>query len=97
VAGYTSKPANLLYLSVFVAGGIGASIARLRPDGMARPILAIALLKLSMPVAALLLGVSALEAPPGTGVIMILNSAFAALFAPSAFLFWRARRNPALA
>ena len=91
--GSSSNPANLLYLSSFVVGGIGAWIARVRSAGMARTMLAVALVQFMIPFIALLLGTPALEAPPGVVVIVTLNSGFAAMFALSALLFWRASRT----
>ncbi|MGB0513418.1 MAG: hypothetical protein ACPGJE_01105 [Wenzhouxiangellaceae bacterium] len=93
IIGSSNNPANLLYISVFVAGGIGAWVSRLRPGGMARTMVAVALVQLMIPLAALLSGTPALEQSPGVVAIVILNSGFAAMFALSAFLFRHADRR----
>jgi hypothetical protein len=79
--GDEENPANLMYGGVLAVGIIGATIARFRPDGMARALFATAL-------AQMLVGVIALIAELGSmRDALILNSFFAALWVGSALLF----------
>ncbi len=75
-------PANLLYGGVLAIGFIGSIIARFRPRGMARALLATA-------IAQALVGALALRLPNTAGPtqIVVLHSLFVALFVGAALLF----------
>lgn len=83
VIGDEGNPANLMYIGVLAVGIIGTTIARLRPDGMARAMFATA-------IAQMMVGVVALIA--GLGPTLMLDGSFAALWVGSALLFRRATR-----
>lgn len=84
IIGNEDNPANLMYGGVLAVGIIGAIIARLRPEGMARALFATAL-------AQVLVGVIALIA--GLGPLLILDGFLVALWVGSALLFRRAARK----
>ncbi len=99
-------PINLLYLGVIVTGIVGALIAKLEPLGLARALIAMAMVQLLVPVIALviwkagwqeaLMDPNSPHAPfaPGIGPVFILNSVFAMALVASALLFRHsARRN----
>lgn len=89
--GSEDNPANLLYVGVFAVGIIGAGIARFRPHGMARALLATAIAQALVPVIALIIFRPPVSfGDPGVVGVFILNGFFAALFALSAWLFRRA-------
>jgi len=84
-------PANLLYVAVLAIGFFGAIIARFQPRGLARALFATAL-------AQALVGAIALKLPNTASPtqIVILHSAFVAMFAGAALLFrYAAERVPA--
>lgn len=81
IIGSEDNPANLLAFGVIAVGAIGACIARFRPAGMARALLATAL-------AQVLLGLIALLA--GTANALAATGLFVALWLLSAWLFRRA-------
>lgn len=91
VIGEEGERADLMYGGVLGVGVIGAVIARFRPQGMARALLAVALAQALVAVIALITGkhqaaiTSAFE-------IVGLNAFFVALFSTSAWLFRRAAR-----
>jgi hypothetical protein len=85
---------NVLYLGVVAVGIAGSAIARLRPEGMARVLLAMALTQVSVALIALIAGKAD---APGSSVsdIVGVNAFFVALSVASAWLFRRAaRRRP---
>jgi hypothetical protein len=89
IIGSEDNPANLMYagvLAVAVAGGI---LARFRPAGMARAMIAAALAQALIGVGALVGGLGAAE-PPGALGILVLNGFFAAAWLVAAWLFRRA-------
>lgn len=90
--GSEGDPANLAYLGVLVVGIVGAFIARLRPLGMACALLAAALAQALIALTALAArGLGYLSSEPLE--ILGVNGLFVALFAGSAWLFWRAARR----
>lgn len=91
VIGADGDPANAMYLGVLAVGIIGAVMARLRPDGMARALFAMALAQAVVAGIALILGLGAPWSPPAE--IVLLNGFFAALFVGSAELFRYAARE----
>lgn len=88
IIGRDGDPANLMYFGVLAIGIIGALIARFRPRGMARALLATALAQASVAVIALVAGLGY----PWSGPLelSVLNGFFVALFVASAWLFSRA-------
>ena len=94
VIGETGDRADLMYGGVLAVGIIGAFLARFRPHGMARALLATALAQALVAVIALLAGKH--QAPiSSVPEILGLNGIFVALFLGSALLFRQAaRRQP---
>jgi hypothetical protein len=86
IIGSEDNPANLMYGAVLAVGLIGAAIARFRPQGMARALVATA-------IAQGLVAVIALVA--GLGYTLLLTGAFMALWLTSARLFRKAAREQA--
>lgn len=82
--GTEDDPANLMYGGVLAVGIIGAIIARFRPHGMARALLATALAQALVAVIALIAGL---------GFTFILTGFFVALWLISAWLFLKAARG----
>jgi hypothetical protein len=81
IIGSENNPANLMYLAVLAVGSVGALVARFRPQGMARALVAMALAQALVGVIAV---VARLEATPA------LDGVFVALWIASALLFRRA-------
>ncbi len=91
IIGSENNNANLMYGGVLLVGAIGAIIARLKPEGMARALFATALAQTLVAVIAL---VGRLGAPySGPFEIIAINGAFVALFVGSAVLFAKAARG----
>lgn len=91
IIGTEKNPANLMYVGVLGVGAIGAIIARLRPQGMARALFATALAQMLVPVIALIFWNSqVMSEPPGVLGVFGLNAFFAMLFVGSGLLFRRA-------
>lgn len=88
--GQDGDPANRMYFGVLAAGLIGAVIARLRPLGMARALLAMALAQAV--VTAIALGTGLGRPWSGPAELLLLNGFFVALFVAAAWLFGRAAR-----
>jgi hypothetical protein len=86
------NPANAMYGGVLLVGLIGAAIARLRPDGMARALFATALAQFLVPVIALFFWRH--NFAPGALPVFGLNACFVMLFVGSALLFRHAARQP---
>ena len=86
---------NLMYFGVLAIGIIGALIARLRPQGMARALFAMAIAQMLVPVIVLTIpnfrGV--LVEPPGVVGVFGLNAFFVMLWIGSAWLFRKAARE----
>jgi hypothetical protein len=91
IIGKDGDPANLMYLGVLAVGMIGAVMARLRPAGMARALLAMALAQALVAAMALIAGLGS----PWSGPVelLLLNGFFVALFVGSAWLFRKAARE----
>lgn len=83
--GAENNPANLLFAGVLAIGLLGAVITRFQPDGMARAMIATAIVQA-------LVGVIALIAEPVTA---IPTGFFVALWLLSAWLFAKAAREHA--
>ena len=89
IIGADGDPANRMYFGVLAVGIISAILARLRPDGMARALLAAAVAQAAVTAIAL---VARLGLPySGPAELVVLNGFFIACFAGSAWLF----RHPA--
>jgi hypothetical protein len=91
IIGSESNPMNLMYLGVVGIAVIGALIAHLQSEGMARALFATAMAQAVVPVIALIAQPHVILAqPPGVVGFFVLNSFFVLLFASSALLFRRA-------
>lgn len=92
IIGSENHPANVLYFGALAVGVAGAALARLRPRGMALAMLVTALC-LAV-IGGLALG--PVWSPPdgNTHEILLITGFFMALFAGSAWLFWRAGQAP---
>jgi hypothetical protein len=89
--GDESFEANLLFAGVLAIGGIGAIISRLRAQGMANTLFAMAFAQLSVPVITLIFWESAFTLEMVQ--VFTLNTFFIVLFLSSALLFQRAQRS----
>jgi hypothetical protein len=88
---------NLMYFGVLAIGIGGALIARLKPQGMALALFAMAIAQMLVPLIVLAIPNlrGALWEPPGLVGIFVLNAFFALLWIGSAWLFRKAVRNQA--
>ncbi|AXB43699.1 hypothetical protein [Amycolatopsis albispora] len=97
VIGVEGDRADLMYFGVLAVGVVGAVLARFRPAGMARALVATAAAQALVTVLAFAAGK---HESPATSVLELLglNGFFAALFLGSAWLFRRAepRKPPVL-
>ena len=91
IIGKDGDPANMMYFGVIAVGIIGAIISRLRPTGMARTLLAMALAQALVALIALIAGLGLPWSGPAE--IILLNGIFIAMFVGSAWLFKRAVAN----
>lgn len=92
VIGEDGDRADLMYGGVLAVGIIGAVIARFRPEGMARALLAMAVTTAAVGVIALIAGKH--QAPISSVYEIVgLNGFFATLFLASAWLFRRSARH----
>ena len=91
IIGKDGDPANLMYGGVLAVGIAGAVVARFRPAGMARALLATAVAQALVAGIALAAGLGR----PWSGAleIVLLNGFFVALFVGSALLFRKAARG----
>ncbi|TNC46004.1 hypothetical protein FHG66_19640 [Rubellimicrobium rubrum] len=89
--GSERNPANLVYGGVIVIGLIGAGLARLLPEGMARVMVATALAQVVVPLVALIGGVGVAGPVSMVDVIMV-TALFATLWLIAARLFGMAAR-----
>lgn len=83
---------NFMYFGVLAIGIVGALVARLQPQGMARALFAMAVAQLLVPVIVLIIPSlrDSLWEPPGVVGVFVLNAAFAVLWIGSAWLFRKA-------
>lgn len=91
IIGQDGAPANLMYAGVLAVGITGAILARLRPLGMARTLIATALAQALVAAIALIGGLGLPWSGPAE--ILLLNGFFIALFAASAWLFRHVARS----
>lgn len=96
IIGTEDDPANLMHGGVLAVGIVGAVLARFRPHGMARALVAAALAQALVAVVALAAGWGS-TAPGWPGAILVLTALFAALWLISAWLFGKAARQQATA
>jgi hypothetical protein len=92
IIGSEDNPANMLYGGVLLIGLIGAGLARLRSDGMARALFAMAIVQSLVPVIALIIWKHDFD--PGVLPVLGLNACFVTLFVGSALLFRHAAHHP---
>lgn len=85
IIGSEDNPANLMYLGVLAVLIVGALVAQLRPQGMARVLFTTALAQASVTVIALIT-----ERSANMIQLVMLNAFFVALWVGSALLFRRA-------
>jgi hypothetical protein len=81
-------PANMMYFGVLLIGLIGAVIAQLKPQGMARAMFATAFAILLVPAIVLIIGAPANA--NGIAALFGLHGVFAMLFIGSGLLFLKA-------
>jgi hypothetical protein len=88
-------PNDLMYIVVPVVGIIGAIIARFRPHGMARAMLATALALMLVPVIVVIAGLNLVPISMSELIsfTLVQNGLFAALYVGSALLFRKAARK----
>jgi hypothetical protein len=91
VIGFEENPANLMYGGVLAVGFIGAIIAELRPQGMARALFAMAFAQALVAAIALIFELDAPVNQPAQ--VVFLNGFFVVLFVGSALLFRSAARE----
>ena len=86
--GADGDPANAMYAGVLAVGAVGALVSRLRPRGMARTLVGMALAQALVAAIALFGGLGR----PWSGPLEIVlsNGFFVTLFVASAWLFRRA-------
>lgn len=91
IIGADGDPANRMYFGVIALGIIGALIARFRPRGMARTLVAMAVVQALIAVIALVAGLGY----PWSGPLelVLLNGFFIAMFVTSAWVFIRAEQR----
>jgi hypothetical protein len=88
IIGEDGDPANRMYAAVPAVGVLGATLARLRPLGMARTLIAMALAQAVVAAVAL---IGRLGRPwSGPAELVALNGFFIAVFTWAAWLFRRA-------
>jgi hypothetical protein len=93
VIGTEDELANLMYVGVLAVGTIGAIVARFRPHGMSRALLATALAQALVAAIALTFGLGSEWSRPVE--ILGVTGLFVALFVGSALLFRYAGRQQA--
>jgi hypothetical protein len=83
--------ADMVYLTVFGAGLVGAAVARLRPAGMARTLFIMAAVQGVIGAVVVIIQLSAF--PLFTAMkVLVLNGFFVAMFAAAGWLFLQAAR-----
>jgi hypothetical protein len=87
IIGADGDRANMMYVSVPIIGAVGAIVARLKPHGMARTLLAMALAQAVIAIIALVAGLGLPWSGPAE--IILLNGFFVAVFVGAAWLFNR--------
>ncbi len=91
IIGADGDPANRMYLGVVLVTAVGSGIARFRPVGMARTMIAAAIVQAVITAVALF---GRLGLPySGPAEILGLNALFIAWFVASARIFYRAAKG----
>jgi hypothetical protein len=94
IVGGTDNAQNQGFFGVVVASFACAFVARLRPDGMARAMLATAGVQLLLGLMVATAPITARVDPMGATGVLVLTSVFTALWLTSAALFhWSAREE----
>lgn len=86
IVGEPAEPINRIYFGVVAVAVIGAALARLRPAGMARAMLAVAVAQAAGSIVGLV---------ADGATVFVLTAVFAVLWLVSAALFRRAAAQPA--
>jgi len=97
IVGSEDNPANVVYLGVLAVLILGALMARLRPQGMARALFATALAQVAASVIALIIwkpDIASTEALVDVLKVVGVNAFFVVMWAGSGLLFQRADGNP---
>jgi hypothetical protein len=87
IIGNENQPANLLYSGVIGIGVVGALVARFRPRGVSRVLLAVALAQALVPVIAPIIWPQVSWGAAGMSGVFTLNAVFVLLFVASSWLF----------
>lgn len=90
IIGKDGDPANIMYFGVIAVGIIATLIARFRPIGMARALVAAAITQVLVTAIALFAGLGLPYSGPAE--LLLLNGFFITMFIFSAWLFRRAAR-----
>ena len=93
IIGDSDDPANLMYVGVIGVGIVGAIVARLQPQGMARALFVAAFAQALVPVIALSAGMHLDGRTPPVGTFLILHGFFVAMLIGSALLFRHSKRE----
>jgi hypothetical protein len=94
IIGTEGNPANLMFAGVLAVGFVAAILARFRPRGMARALVAIACAQALAGAIALYIGWKS-ESANWPLALVILTAVLVALWALSAWLFRKAAQEPA--
>lgn len=92
IVGSTDNPQNAGFFGVVVAAAACSFVARLRPDGMARAMLATAGVQALLGLMVATAPITARD-PMGAGGVAMLSGVFTALWLTSAALFHRSARQ----
>jgi len=92
IVGNEDNPVNQGFYGVVVTAGACAFVARLRPDGMARAMLAVAAVQALLALAVATAPSTARDDPMGAIGVLALSAGFAALWLLSAAAFHRSAR-----
>ena len=91
IIGSEDNPANLMFAGVLAVGAAAALLARFRPAGMARGLLATTIAQSAVGLIAVAGGLGRPASPPLE--LLGLTAFFAALWLLSAWLFWKSARD----
>ena len=86
IIGDENNDANMLYLGVLAVGIVGALLARFRPAGMSRALVATAVAQVLVPVIAIISGIGG-SGPAWPWDVIVLTAFFCGLWLLSAWLF----------
>jgi len=92
IVGSEDNPVNMAFFLVVVTAGACAFTARLRADGMARAMLAVAGVQALVALAIATAPSTLRDDPKGPTGVLVLSGGFVALWLVSAFLFHRSAR-----